>query len=138
MTAGETGLLVRLADTDRTVADPAEDVRGRQVVDSDGEDLGRVDDLLVDDRDGRVRFLRIGEGGFLGIGKSRFLVPVEAVVAIDEDTVRISRNRGEMTGVPTYDPDLAEDPGYYGNVYGWWGYPPFWQPGYAGAAYPHV
>ncbi|MGY1712012.1 PRC-barrel domain-containing protein [Geodermatophilus sp. SYSU D00758] len=131
------GRLVRLTDTDRTVADPEADVRGRRVVDPFDQDLGRVDDLLVDDREGRVRFLRVSEGGVLGIGARHYLIPVDAVVALEGDRVRIGRDREEMATVPPYDPDLGDDPGYYAGLYGWWGHPPFWGPGYTYPGYPY-
>ncbi|MDP5183385.1 PRC-barrel domain-containing protein [Blastococcus sp. BMG 814] len=130
------GRLVRLGDTAQTVADPAADVRGRAVVDSDGDDVGRVDDLLVDDQENEVRFLRIGEGGFLGIGAQHYLIPVDAVVAVEPDRIRISRNRDRMAEVPPYDPELEYQPDYYAGVYGWWGYAPFWGPGYRYPTYP--
>jgi sporulation protein YlmC with PRC-barrel domain len=130
------GTLHRLGDTDLTVADPAEDVRGRKVVDRNGEEIGDVDDLLLDDRENKVRFLRVGAGGFLGIGEHHFLVPVDAVTRIDADHVHIDRERAGLRDVPTYDPDLAYEQDYYGNIYGWWGYSPYWAPGYAYPAYP--
>ncbi|SNS18878.1 PRC-barrel domain-containing protein [Geodermatophilus pulveris] len=130
------GTLYRLSETDRTVADPDADVRGRAVVDRHGEEAGRVDDLLVDDREGRVRFLSVGEGGLLGLGKTHYLVPVDAVVAVDADRVRIDRDRAGMGGVPVYDPELADRPDYYESVYGWWGTAPFWGPGYAYPPFP--
>jgi hypothetical protein len=54
----------RLRESTWTVADPQADVRGRTVVyrDRDGEEVGGVDDLLVDDRDGRVCLLQVGAG----------------------------------------------------------------------------
>jgi sporulation protein YlmC with PRC-barrel domain len=131
------GRLVRLSETSQTVADPAADVRGRTVVDSDGAEIGTVDDLLVDDRENKVRFLRIGEGGLLGIGKQHYLVPVDAVVAVEPDRVRISRNRAEMAEVPPYDPELEYRPDYYAGLYGWWGYPPFWGSAYRYPGYPY-
>lgn len=76
--AGGTGTLYRLGETDQTVADPAADVRGRTVVDRHGEEVGRVDDLLVDDRENRVRFPRVGERGLLGIGRTHYLGPGHA------------------------------------------------------------
>ncbi len=131
------GRLVRLSESYRTIADPAADVRGRTAVDSFGEEVGKVDDLLIDDREDKVRFLRIGAGGFLGIGKEHFLVPVEAVEVVEPGRVRISRDRATLTDAPVYDPELAEDPGYYTGVYGWWGYGPFWAPGYVYPPYPY-
>jgi len=126
MTPQTSGTLYQLSETDRTVADPAADVRSRTVVDRDGEEVGRVDDLLIDDRESKVRFLRVSEGGFLGLGKTHYLVPVEAVVSVEPDVVHIDRHRGGMTDVPGYDPDLARLPNYFDNVYGWWGTPPYW------------
>jgi sporulation protein YlmC with PRC-barrel domain len=132
-----TARLVALKDTDKTVADPGADVRGRKVHDSKGEEIGRVADLLIDDEEGRVRFLRVGAGGFLGIGKDHFLVPVDAITSVDEEAVRISRERARMNLVPAYDPELAEDPTYYSDVYAWWGYGPYWAAGYTYPNYPY-
>jgi sporulation protein YlmC with PRC-barrel domain len=129
------GTLVSLTDSDLTVADPKADVRGRDVLDRNGEKIGDVDDLLIDDRENRVRFLRVGHGGILGIGEKHFLVPVDAITKIDEDHVHIDRERKNFSGVPGYDPKLAEDPAYYGSVYDWWGLGPYWGPGYV---YPGV
>lgn len=128
--------LIRLSDTDQTVADPAADVRGRTVHDSNGEDIGTVDDLLIDDEERRVRFLRIGSGGFLGIGKDHFLVPVDAVTSVEPEKVTVSRTRATLGSVPVYDPELADDPAYYASLYGWWGYGPFWAPGYSYPPFP--
>ncbi|WP_409330534.1 PRC-barrel domain-containing protein [Trujillonella humicola] len=128
-TAPPTGRMVQLRDTDRTVADADSDVRGRRAVDARGEAIGEVDDLLVDDAEGRVRFLQVGTGGLLGLGRQSVLVPVEAVVAIDAETVTITRDREAMAAAPAYDPELAEDPAYYATVYGWWSPTPYWTPG---------
>lgn len=125
MTTQFSGTILELGDTDRTVADPATDVRGRTVVDRDGRRIGRIDDLLIDDQAHHVLFLRVAEGGFLGLGATHYLVPVQAVVAVHPDRVQIDRWRGGMGNVPLYDPDLAPLPAYYGNVYGWWGFPPY-------------
>ena len=123
-------VLYPLSESDKIVEDPSADVRGRSVVDRNGEEVGRVDDLLIDDEETRVVFLRVSEGGFLGLGKTHYLVPVEAVVAVDRDRVHIDRHRSGMGEVPAYEPKLATAPEYYGNVYGWWGVPPYWGPGY--------
>lgn len=129
--------LVRLSDTDRTVADPQADVRGRKVVDATGEEVGTVDDLLVDEEDVKARMLRVKHGGFLGIGADHFLVPVDAVTSVDDDTVHIDRERTRLTDVPGYDPEIGYDTAYYGGLYSWWGYPSYWGPGYAYPPYPY-
>jgi sporulation protein YlmC with PRC-barrel domain len=129
--------LLKLSDTDMTVADPSEDIRGRKVRDNRGEEVGDVDDLLIDDRERKVRFLRVAAGGFLGIGETKFLVPVDAITHVGEDSVTIDQSRERVAGAPRYDPDLAYDVDYYGGLYGYYGYPPYWTPGYLYPAYPY-
>lgn len=137
MTASDVpGRLVPLSESPQTVADPAADIRGRKIYDSNGEEIGKVDDLLIDDDERRVRFLRVGAGGVLGIGKDHFLVPVDVVTSIDPDGVRVSRERAGLSDAPAYDPELAEDPAYYAGLYSWWGYGPYWTPGYVYPPYP--
>lgn len=136
MTAPTPDTLVPLNESTLTVADPGADVRGRDVLDASGEKVGHVDDLLIDSGEQKVRFLRVEHGGFLGIGADHFLVPVEAVARVTDDEVHLERDSSRLQDVPGYDPEVAEQPDYYGGVYGWWGYPGFWAPGYVYPAYP--
>ena len=129
--------LVRLQDTELTTADPRDDVRGRKVVDREGEEVGDVEGILIDEQERRVRFLEIGSGGFLGIGETKRLVPVDAVTRVEEDRVHIDTTRSQVAGSPEYDPDLERDTGYYGDLYGYYGYAPYWGPGYVYPAYPY-
>lgn len=131
------GRLVWLGDTYRTVADPEADVRGRTAVDQDGAEIGTVEDLLVDEHEDRVRFLRIGSGGFLGLGRDRFLVPVDAVAVVGSDLVMVGRRRSRLGDMPPYDPELTDEREYYDRLYTWWGYPPYWTPGYAYPPFPY-
>jgi len=129
--------LVKLGDTDLTVADPAEDVRGRRVADRNGDEIGTVDALMTDERENRVRFLRVGAGGFLGLGERKFLIPVDAVTRVDRDHVHVDQTRERVVGSPAYDPDLTYDDVYYDDLYGYYGYAPFWGPGYVYPTYPY-
>ena len=126
--------LLRLSDTDLDLADPADDIRGHDVVDSAGEDVGRVEDLLIDDVEKRVRFLEISSGGFLGLGAQKFLIPVDAITGVEKKTVRVSRTRDHLAAAPLYDPKLTDERlrnGYYQRLYGYWGVVPYWGAGYA-------
>lgn len=129
--------LIKLGDTDFTVADPNEDIRGRKVLDRDGEELGKVDSLMIDDRESKVRFLEVKGGGFLGIGDHTTMIPVDAISRIDEDHVHIDQSRSHVAGAPTYDPALAEDVNYWGGYYGYYGFAPYWAPGYTYPGYPY-
>ncbi len=129
--------LKELADTDMTLADSAIDVRGRRVVDRNGDAIGKVDALMLDEAESKVRFLRVAAGGFLGIGERLFLIPVEAVTRIDDDGVHVDQTRERVAGSPSYDPVIVPDVDYYGDIYGYYGYAPFWAPGYVYPTYPY-
>ena len=89
MTDLKTRRLIKLGDTDLTVASPDEDIRGRSVIDSAGKKIGEVSALIIDDTEARVRFMQVATGGFLGIGDKHFLIPVDAITSIDKDNVYI-------------------------------------------------
>lgn len=45
------------------------------VYDAAGNRLARIEELILDTRSGSVRFVVLGIGGFLGMGRERFAVP---------------------------------------------------------------
>lgn len=136
MTTDPQAVLVHLADTDLMPASEADDVRGRKVVDRNGDEVGDVDDLVIDPDERRVRFLQVGAGGFLGLGEQKQLIPVDAVKSVDDDAVHIDTDRERVAGAPAYDPRLIQEPQYYQGLYDYYGYSPFWAPGYVYPRYP--
>ena len=127
--------LIKLSDTNMTLSSADEDIRGRSVVDGNGEDVGNVDDLMIDDTEKKVRFIRVSSGGFLGMGAQKFLIPVDAIKQIKGDQVIVSHNREQIASSPAYDPDVVDEK-YYDNLYGYYGYRPFWGAGYMYPGYP--
>jgi sporulation protein YlmC with PRC-barrel domain len=131
--------LVKLSDSDLELADRAEDIRGRKVLDKNGDEIGHVDDLFVDETASKVRFLQVAAGGFLGLGEKKFLVPVNAITRIDDQHVHIDQTRQRVMGAPEYNPTLEEkdDNDYWSGLYGYYGYTPYWGPGYTYPPYPY-
>lgn len=139
MDRNQVGELVKLGDTGKTVADIHEDIRGFTVRDGAGGELGKVEELLIDLEEEKVRFLIIASGGFLGIGKDKVFLPVDAVKSINhsDGEVIIDQANEQIAGAPEYDPDLAEKSSYYDALYGYYGFSPYWSPGYTYPAFPY-
>lgn len=137
-TQAKTNALHRLRKSKLELADAAADIRGRRVTDSAGQEIGKVDDLMVDERERRVRFLEVSSGGLLGIGETKFLLPVETVTRVEDEVVRTNQSRDRVSGAPRYDPRLVEER-YLDELYRYYGYPtPFWDAAYVYPRYPYL
>jgi sporulation protein YlmC with PRC-barrel domain len=130
------GKLLKLGESDAVVRDPSEDIRGRKVFDAKFEEIGKVDDLLVDEQELKVRFIQISSGGLLGIGDRKILLPVDAVTQVNDDAVFVDQDRERLTGAPAYDPAIVDET-YLNSVYDYYGYAPFWGTGYAYPSFPY-
>lgn len=92
--------LVSLKSGDVDLADPNEDIRGRRVVDREGQEVGKVDDLFVDPTERRARFMAVKSGDVLGLGGKTYLVPVDVIQSVDEEQVVINETRDRILGGP--------------------------------------
>lgn len=106
----------------------AENVRGYDVRSADNDHLGRVDDLIIEESSGRVRLLKVGDGGILGIGRTHRMVPVDVVKGVSGDYVFLDVSDMQFDNAPRWRP-LA-DPTYLTEVLQYFGTEPFWRQGY--------
>ncbi len=92
---------------DFTVADGDPDVRGWEVLGADGRRIGEVDELLVDPRAMKVRYLDVDvdEGMATGPGDRHVLIPVGyARLDVDRDCVRVDTlEAAALAAMPPYD-----------------------------------
>ncbi|HEX2686517.1 MAG TPA: PRC-barrel domain-containing protein [Kofleriaceae bacterium] len=84
-----------------------------KVVNLDGQDLGKIEELMIDVTTGRVAYAVMSFGGFLGIGNKFFALPWSAVT-VDEENKRFVVNvtRESLDTLPGLDkahwPDLGD------------------------------
>jgi len=104
---------------------------GDRVRNSAGEDLGKLEEIMLDVPTGRVAYAVLSFGGFLGMGSKLFAVPWEALTLNEADhefVLNIDKER--LENAPGFDkdnwPDMA-DPSWGSNVFSYYGYTPYWQ-----------
>jgi PRC-barrel domain len=56
----------------------ASEIKGTHVKNLQNQDLGEIDEVLIDPDTGQVRFVILEVGGFLGLGATRVAVPLSA------------------------------------------------------------
>src|SRR6201998_4915367 len=57
---------------------------GNKVMSSDGEHVGKISDIMLDVRNGRIAYAVLSEGGFLGMGSNLHAIPWSALT-LDTD-----------------------------------------------------
>lgn len=62
----------------RAFAQRASQLQGMTIQNEAGKDLGSVRDIVIDTDRGRVKYVAVSYGGFLGLGTKLFAVPFEA------------------------------------------------------------
>ena len=101
-------VLSKLSDSGQPVSSSEQDIRGLKVKDKDGNDLGKVEDLLIDDLEHKVRFLLVEHGGFLGMGQTKSFIPVDGITMISNREVHINHSKEHVANAPGYDPKLVK------------------------------
>jgi sporulation protein YlmC with PRC-barrel domain len=79
---------------------------GNSVRNAAGEDLGKVDEIMIDIPEGRVAYAVLSFGGFLGVGNKLFAVPWNALkVDEDEKCFVLNADKQSMEKAPGFDKD---------------------------------
>lgn len=68
----------RLDDKTSATTIRVSELIGMNIKNSQDEGVGEVEDIVVDAKSGKIRYLAVSYGGFLGLGDDLFAVPFEA------------------------------------------------------------
>nr|WKF60796.1 hypothetical protein HUO10_005318 [Paraburkholderia busanensis] len=79
---------------------------GTKVVSSDGEDIGKISDIMLDVRSGRVAYAVLSEGGFLGMGSTLHAIPWNALTLdTEQKCFHVSIAAQQIKNDPGFDKD---------------------------------
>lgn len=104
---------------------------GDRVRNMAGENLGKLEEIMIDMEQGRVAYAVLSFGGVLGMGNKLFAVPWDALsVDTDQHEMVLNVERETLENAPGFDKDNW--PGTEGgnqwlvDVYDYYGYEPYW------------
>ncbi len=93
----------------------ASEIIGMNIYNSQGKDLGEVNDVVIDPNTGKVSYAAVTYGGFLGIGDKMFAVPWEAFQCTvdpddsEEHRLTLNVNKSQLEGAEGFDQDNWPD-----------------------------
>ena len=91
----------------------ASELIGMKVEGSDGKNLGKIRDLVIDPEDGDIEYAVLDFGGFLGIGDKYFAVPWDALNKTENGKkIALDTTKRDLKKAPGFDknhwPDLSD------------------------------
>lgn len=104
----------------------------RALTNGAGEDLGSVEEVLIDPMSGRIAYLLVEHGGFLGIGDELFAIPWAVVRYLPGDEARllIDIKEAQLERAPRFsrtDRSLFGEREWALSVHNFYGVQPYWR-----------
>jgi sporulation protein YlmC with PRC-barrel domain len=109
----------------------ADSLIGDKVVNTQGEDLGKIEELMIDMQSGRVNYAVLSFGGFLGIGDKLFAIPF-TMLHLDPDQKRfiLDVDKEKLRNAPGFDKHDWPKMGHHAwgeEIHRYYGETPYWQ-----------
>src|ERR1039457_5080497 len=106
-------------------------VIGSKVVNAQDEELGKIEDLVLDAGAGRIAYAVLSFGGFLGMGAKYFAIPWNPFhFNLKENRAVLNVDKKKLESAPGFDkdnwPNMA-DSTWGTSIYKHYGYTPYWE-----------
>lgn len=103
---------------------------GDNVKNRTGEDLGKIEEIMLDSGNGRIAYAVLSFGGILGIGNKLFAIPWEALTLnTEEKCFYLNVDKETLENAPGFDkdnwPNMA-NPQWHNDVYSYYAIKPYW------------
>jgi sporulation protein YlmC with PRC-barrel domain len=81
----------------------ADKVQGTKIYSATGDNLGSIDDIMIDEKSGNIAYAIMSIGGFLGIGSRYYPLPW-SMLRYDADLSGyvVDVDRAQLKGAPAY------------------------------------
>jgi len=101
----------------------ASTIIGQKVINTNEEKLGDVKDIMIDLIDGKIHYVVIELGGFLGIGEKYFAIPFDMLeISTKEHAFILDQEKETLKNAPGFDKDHWPDTNaHYAEFGEYWG-----------------
>ena len=101
----------------------ATSIIGDKVENKEGEDIGKIKDIMLNIKEGRIQYLIIEFGGFLGFGEKLFAIPFSALkLNVKNEDFVLDVEKHFLETAPGFNPEhWPETNSHYFDVNTYWG-----------------
>ena len=109
----------------------ASEIIGYSVKNPQGEELGLIEEVVIDPQEGHVAYAVLSFGGFLGMGNKLFAIPWEALTPMPEEKAfSLDVTQEKLENAPGFEkdnwPDMANRQ-WGTTVHQYYGQDPYWE-----------
>jgi sporulation protein YlmC with PRC-barrel domain len=105
-------------------------IKGDTVVNKANEELGKIEEIMLDASNGNVAYAVLSFGGFLGLGDKFFAIPWESLTLDKENhTFILDKTKEELEDAPGFDKanwPQTGDGAFLNSVYEYYGARRYW------------
>jgi sporulation protein YlmC with PRC-barrel domain len=95
-----------------------------------GEDLGKIEEVMIDLDSGRIAYAVLSSGGFFGMGDRFYAIPWNALtVDMEQREFILDMEKERLERAPGFDEDswpLMADRQWGETIHGYYGSKPYW------------
>ena len=103
----------------------ATSIVGDDIENLDGENLGKIENLMINIQSGEIEYVVVEFGAFLGLGGKRFAIPFRQLyLNTNKSCFILNRDRESFKNMPGFDKNhwpATNDHSYYQDVDTYWG-----------------
>ena len=109
----------------------ASSIIGTSIFNPKGESLGEIKEVVIDPSAGKVAYVVVAFGGFLGLGEKLFAIPFSLFAYnVAEHTYLLELAPEQLKEAPGFDADhwpAISDEKWNREVYNYYGRTPYWE-----------
>jgi sporulation protein YlmC with PRC-barrel domain len=109
----------------------ADTLMGMDVENAQGQDLGEIEDLAINSKDGRIAYAALAYGGWLGLGENLAAVPWEALkLNMAEREFTLNLDKDKLQNAPRFAKNQwpqTLDRRWLSDMYAYYGARPYWE-----------
>jgi sporulation protein YlmC with PRC-barrel domain len=109
---------------------PVSALYGNKVVNRKEETLGSISEILLDVSCGRIAYVLLASGGFMGVGERLFAIPWNALTLdMNRKCFVLDAERSDFENAPSFDKDhwpTVPDTQWHEEVHRYYGARPYW------------
>jgi sporulation protein YlmC with PRC-barrel domain len=102
---------------------------GDHIRNTRGEELGKLEEIMLDLDTGQIAYAVLSFGGFLGLGDKLFAIPWQALTVDTENKeIVLAVSKEKLENAPGFDKDdwpESLDRNWVAEVYNYYGYQPY-------------